>query len=353
MTQQTRRRRRPALIAAAALAALAAATAIDVRAETTLRITLQLPITSPLGQNLVAFKQRVEAASEGDLRVEIYPSAQLFTDKEVPAAVASGQIEMGVSSLARFAGTIPAVDIFYVPFLLDSEPLVRAATAPGSPVRGPIDDAIIAKGARPLWWQPYGLSVILLKGPEPARRPEDIKGLKIRTFGKALEAFINALGGAATNISGSRQYLAYERGTVDGGMTGLLTVKERKLYQVLHSVSLTNHSDIEFVVLINERLWQRLSDRERAILTDAARAVEVDLRDRFPALEAEALEEALANGMTVYRPTPDDVRAWRDATAGLRAKYREDAGPLGEKLLDAADALIAKVGDRAAGADTH
>lgn len=322
--------------AVAALLALAAHPGV---AAETLRITIQLPITTPLAQNLVAFKERVEAASGGEIQVEIYPSAQLFTDREVPTAVASGQIEMGVSSLGRFAGSIPAVDIFNVPFLFNTPELVRAATAPGSPVRAPLDAAMAAKGARPLWWQPYGMSIIMLRSPEPARLPQDIAGRKMRTFGKALEAFVNALGGAATNVSASRQFLAYERGTVDGGMTGLLTVRDRKLYQVLGSLTLTNHSAIEFVVLINERLWQRLSDGDREILTTAARAVEQELRDAFPAEEAEALEIAAANGMTVHRLSEDEVAAWRLATAPLREAYLAEAGEFGAELLAAAATL--------------
>ena len=123
-------------------------------AATKIRITMQLPITSPLSQNLVSFKEKVEAESNGDLLVEIYPAAQLFTDKEVPTAVASGQIEMGSASLVRFAGTIPAVDIFSVPFLFNSLELVGAATDPDSKIRQLIDQAMAEKGARPLWWQP-------------------------------------------------------------------------------------------------------------------------------------------------------------------------------------------------------
>ena len=46
---------------------------------------------------------------------------QLYKDKEVPAAVGSGSIEAGVASLTRYVGDIPAVDIFYQPFLLNSE----------------------------------------------------------------------------------------------------------------------------------------------------------------------------------------------------------------------------------------
>lgn len=325
-------------IAAIAVLCAGAFTPIAAHAETTLRITLQLPITSPLGENLVAFKERVEAASGGSIQIEIYPGAQLFTDKEVPTAVSTGQIEMGVSSLARFAGTIPAVDIFNVPFLFPDWDAVRAATAPGSAVRAPLDEAMASKGARPLWWQPYGLTLIML-GEGVARRPVDLGGLKIRTFGKAHEAFINTLGGAATNISGSRQFLAYERGTVDGGMTGPLTIKDRKLYQVLESASLTNHAAIEFVVLINERLWQGLSEDERAILSAAAVAVETNLRDRFPVLASEALEDAMANGMTIYRPDDADLTAWREATEPLNDVYRDAAGALGDQLIEAAQTL--------------
>ena len=331
-------------VLAGALVALTWAAPGAEAAPRVLRATIQLPLTSPLGANLVAFKDRVEAASAGAIKVELYPSAQLFTDREVPAAVASGQIEMGVASLARFAGTIPAVDIFNVPFLLNTEALVRAATEPGSPVRDPLDQAMTAIGARPLWWQPYGLSVMMLRGTEPPRLPADLKGLKIRTYGKALEGFVNALGAAATNVSGERQYLAYERGMVDGGMTGLFSVKERKIYQVLHSLTFTNHSDIEFVVVINERLWQQLDDGERELLSQAARAVEVELRDDFAALEAEALEEAIAGGMAVHRLSEDELAAWRRATAPLEQAYLDEAGPLGVELVAAARQLRAELG---------
>ena len=325
---------------AAAAVLFAVFAAVEPGAARTLRVTLQLPLTSPLGRNLLAFEERVEAESGGAIDVEIYPGAQLYTDREVPAAVASGQIEMGVSSLMRFAGAVPAVDIFTVPFLFDTEARVRAATAPGSPVRAPLDEAMAAKGARPLWWQPYGFSLIMLRDGV-ARRPEDLAGRKIRTFGKALEAFVDVLGGGAVNISGSRQFLAYERGAVDGGMTGPLTVKDRKLWQVLDSATLTDHSAVEFVVLINESLWQGLDAGERALLTGAARAAEARLRDAFPALAAAALAEAEANGMTVHRPNADEKAAWRRAAEPLRPLYLERAGALGAELLAAAEALAA------------
>ena len=120
-------------------------------AETKMRITLQLPLKAHLGQNLLVFKKELEARS--DIKVEIYDSAQLYKDKEVPQAVGSGAIEAGVASITRFAGTNPEVDIFYLPFLFDSEDKIRKATSAGSEIRTILDPAIANTGAVPLYYQ--------------------------------------------------------------------------------------------------------------------------------------------------------------------------------------------------------
>jgi len=311
----------------------------SVQAETVLRITLQLPIKSSLGQNLVAFKKEVETASKGDIKIEIYPSAQLYKDKAVPQAVSSGAIEMGTASITRFAGTIPAVDIFYVPFMFNDWDAVAKATAPGGPVRGPIDEAILETGARPLWWQAFGFAIMLSKD-KPLRRPEDIKGLKVRVFGKTLGEFIKAVGAVPTLMSGSEQFLAYQRGTVDAGMTAINAVKSRKLYEVMDYLTVTNHADVEFVVLINEKTWQGLSQGQRDILTAAARKVETALRAQYAKIDADALD-FIANKtkMKVVRISDADRAAWRAATRSVVDTYIEKAGPLGKKLVAAARAL--------------
>ena len=120
------------LAAAAAVSGMTALAPTMAHAEKVLRVTLQLPLKHHLGQNMVDFKNEVEKESKGALKIEIYPSAQLYKDKEVPQAVSSGAVEMGIASLTRFAGTVPAVDLFYVPFMFESPDKVVAATAPGS-----------------------------------------------------------------------------------------------------------------------------------------------------------------------------------------------------------------------------
>ena len=306
--------------------------------KTTLRVTLQLPLKSHLGQNLLLFKEEVERNSD-DIAVEIYDSAQLYKDKEVPQAVGSGAIEMGVASLTRFVGDVPAVDVFYQPFLFNSEALIRKATAKGSPVRGPLDDAILEKtGARVLWWQAYGAAVMLSSGGG-IESPEKIRGKKVRVFGKTLGEFVKSCGGAPTLISGSEQYLAYQRGTVDVGMTGVSGVKSRKLWEVTDTITKTLHGDIEFVVVVNEDFWRSLPDSRRAVVTAAAEKADLAVRNRMSEIEEQAYAEAAANGMKIVSPSAADVSAWKECSKPVYEQFARDAGALGDQVMRAARAL--------------
>ena len=307
-------------------------------AETTLRITLQLPMKSHLGQNLQLFKSKVEEVSGGEIAVEIYDSAQLYKDKDVPQAVGSGAIEMGVASLTRYVGDVPAVDLLYMPFLLNTEELVRKAVAPGSPVRQPLDDAILETGSRVLWWQAYG-GVVLLSKDEPIKTPADLTGKKVRVFGKTLGEWIKAADGAPTLISGSEQYIAYQRGTVDVGMTGVSGVKSRRLWEVMDTITVTNNANIEFIVVVNEDFWQGLPEQHRTWIMESARHAEDDVRDRMAAIEAEAYETAAENGMTIHQLGAGDVEAWKAAAQPVYDQFLNDSGALGEQVLGAARAL--------------
>lgn len=299
-----------------------------------MRISLQLPLKSHLGQNLQLFEKEVEARTNGAIDVEIYDSATLYKDKEVPAAVGSGAIEAGVASLTRYVGDAPVVDVFYMPFLLNSEDKVRAAVAEGSPVRTTIETEVAKTGGQILYWQAYGGAIMLSNGG-PIKTPADMQGKKVRVFGKTLGDFVTAAGGAPTLISGSEQYLAYQRGTVDVGMTGVSGVKSRKLWEVMDTITVTNHADIEFVVVVNSDWWNGLSEEIRGQITEAAVVAQADVRDRVSQIEADAYAAAKDNGMTVVELSDDDLAAWKAVAQPVYDSYLAAAGDAGKAVLDA------------------
>jgi C4-dicarboxylate-binding protein DctP len=303
--------------------------------QTTLRVTLQLPISNHLGQNLVQFKKDVEARANGAIAVEIFDNSRLYRDDEAVDAVASGAIEMATVTYQQFTRKVPAIGIFEQPFLFNFDALVRAAVAPESEMRQLLDGAVLeATGVRVLWWQSYGSSVLFSKARD-ARQPQDIRERKVRVFGDNMMSFTKYCGGAPLLISASKQNQALKDGTVDFVMTGITGVDGRELWKVSDTITRTEHAALEFIVIINEKVWRSLGPQGQAVIMKAARRAEHDLREQMTDIEAKAYDFARSKSMRIYELTPNEVYQWRACSARLLDDFMTDAGELGSRLMAA------------------
>jgi C4-dicarboxylate-binding protein DctP len=303
--------------------------------QTKLRVTLQLPITNHLGVNLVQFKEEVEKRTNKSIAVEIFDNSRLYKDNEVLEAVSSGAIEMATLTYQQFHKHVPAIDIFEQPFLMNFDALVRAATSPDGEFRKLLDKAILdATGVRVLWWQSYGNSVFFSKGRD-TKHPTGISGQKIRVFGDNMATFTKYCGGVPMVISASKQNQAVKDGTVDMAMTGITGVDSRELWKVTDTITRTEHAALEFIVIINEKVWQSLSDAHKTIIGETSRMVEKDLRDKMAAIEDKAYAFAREKGMRVHELSPDEVAEWRVCSARLIEDYMASGGELASRLMGA------------------
>ena len=313
-------------------------TAVAAQAQTVIKVTLQLPESHSLGQNWLAFKSIIEKESGGDLQLQLFPSAQLYKDKQVPEAVGSGAVEAGSAFLGGFAGSVPAVEIVNLPFFFRDEAHLRAAAANGSAMRNILDAAVVKEtGAKVLWWQAFGRNVYLNKGA-PIRTPADLKGKKVRTYGKVLGWTVEALGGAPTLMSGSKQFLAYQQGAVDVGMTGASAVKSRKLYEVMENMTLSYDSAIEFVAVMNKDFFNSLSQKNQDIITKAAAIVEKQLRDEVYGGEAAVVKE-VADKINVVELSGAERAQWVEATKSVIDKFAAERGEVAVQAIAAAKGL--------------
>lgn len=315
------------------------ATATHASAERTMRMTVQVGATHPVGANAHFFAEELKRISGGEMIVEVYDSAQLFKGQEVPQAISSGAIDIGIVLADEYAGSIPAAGIFSVAFLFpDYETLAKAADRDGE-FRKLFDEMILSAGSKVLWWQDYGPVQMLSKGA-PVAAPADMQGKMVRAMGKPTGDLIEAVGGSAVVVGGSEQFVAYQRGVVDIGMSGTTAIKSRALYEVMDHVTMTNHGLAEFLAVINPQLWDSLSEQEQAWVSEASINAERQLRE---ATEVENVEAAkwLADGghATVVELSPEQVAAWQEATKPAVEQFRKEAGEQGEKLLKALDAL--------------
>ncbi len=301
-----------------------------------LRVTLQVAASEPyIGVPLVRFKEEVERRSGNAISIEIFDKGQLYIDTEVVDAVSSGAIEMGAAGTYQFSKVIPDISLIEQPFMFNFDALLRAAVEPDSEIRRLIDETILAAtSVRVLWWQAAGTSIIFSTGANLAD-PATIKRKRVRVFSTVTAIVAEDCGGTPTVISTSKMHEAMRDGKVDVAMGSIVSLEPRELWKVSDTITLTNHVPIEFLLLVNERVWQSLSPSHRAIIAEAARDVERQARDRVSALEAAAFALARQKGMRIYSLTPDQVAEWRACSADVVFEFASHSGDLGRKLLAA------------------
>jgi C4-dicarboxylate-binding protein DctP len=298
-----------------------------------LRVALHLPRESHLYENLDLFKRAVEKGTNGALEIVIAHSGQLIKEQDAPEAVATGVVEMASVQVNHYGGVIPAADLFVEPFMFVYPPVLTAATRPGSPVRAPIDQAILERtGARVLWWQSNGAAVMVSKDA-PLTTPAAIASKAVRVSTASEGEFIRACGGIPRVISGAAYYEAYQTGQVIAGSSSIAAVAARELWKVTNFVTFSRHRTSEFVVTINERLWQSLPAEHRRAIEAAAKNAEAAVSEQILTIEREALALAEKNGMTLVEMTTADWNQWKYCAAPMLDAYLDRSGPLGAQVL--------------------
>jgi C4-dicarboxylate-binding protein DctP len=299
-----------------------------------LKANLQAAISNPFyGWSLARLREEVGRQSKGTLAVEI--AEKLFRDEQVIGAVTTGAVEIGFTSSTLFADRVPAVGIIGQPFLFNFPALVRAATSPGSEIRKLIDDRILDHmGLRVLWWQSLSVNVFFSKGWDVTDAGQ-LKGKRVAVPSKTAGGLIAQCGGTPVALSVEGHEGGIRDGTIDVAMLALPGLQSQGLWKATDNITYTAHAPVEMLLVINDKAWQSLSSGHQAILSEAARLVERQSRDRLAEIETTIYAFAASKGMSIKTLTPDQVAEWRACSADMLAVYMERNGELARKLMDA------------------
>ena len=124
-----------------------------------------------------------------------------------------------------------------------------------------------------LFWVDYGY-IQFFNNKRPLTRPDDFKGVKMRTFSKGDADTLKALGAAPTVMSSSEMYMALQRGTVDGATTGMPAAVSRKVHEVQKHMTEANYTTAQFIVQANLKWWEKLPQDQRDAILKAGKDAE-------------------------------------------------------------------------------
>lgn len=286
------------LFKVAALASALAFSSISM-AQTTLKLAHAAP-ESDLQQDMsLFFKKEVEARTNGNIKVNIYPQGQLGSDKQMIDGSRSGIIDFTMVGLNNYSGLMPESAAFTLPFMFPDRATAYKVLdgAPGKEVLKNMEKF----GLKGLGYPENGYRN-MTNSKHPIRVPADVKGLQMRVNNsKALNDMFNELGANPQQLPVAELYTALETGVVDSQDHPIGVTLSFKFYEVQKYLSLTQHAYSPLVFTMNLKKFDKLSASEQAIISEVAAEAVAMQRELSIAKEDKMIEELQAGGMEVNR----------------------------------------------------
>ena len=240
----------------------------DLGDPVTLTVTLTAVSTDTHAQAMQKFKEAVEEKSGGNITVEVYTDAQLFSQEEEVAAVVMGDADMTLTSASWLTTGSPWVSMFTAGYLFNSYDHMT------STLNGEVGQEVFRKiseeqGLFPLGAWYLGSREISLSQDKAISTPADLNGVNLRMPNTEAWLFLGeALGANPTPMSFSELYLALQTGSVDGQDNPLGSVESAKFYEVQSSITLTHHLVDSVWPAINNAKWESLSEGQKKIVLE-------------------------------------------------------------------------------------
>jgi C4-dicarboxylate-binding protein DctP len=305
-------------------------------AKTEFRLSNQLPPSHHISKGLVLFAAKVKDYSKGAVEVKIFDSAQLFKDTEIVEGLQEGLVESGLVPVNKWSGMIPAADVFEMPFIFTDLTSIKKFIDAGA---GDLLDKEFQKRAvKTLFWVDYGY-IQFFNNKRPLTKPDDFKGLTMRSFSSGDADTLKALGAAPTVMSSSEMYMALQRGTVDGATTGMPAAVSRKIHEVQKFMTEANYTTAQFVVQANLKWWEKLPPDQRDAVLKAGKDAEEWIRGAIAQSEKEAESVIRKAGVQIHALTPEARPLFVKATEPVRQAFATKSGDLAKKLIDMALSL--------------
>ena len=283
----------------------------------------------PVHQVMEEFKNNIETASGGRIKVVIHPSGALGGAREVSEGVHAGTIEMGALGCEDFEYYAPEYSILEAPYLFrDVDHFKNFLNTHGDQLfsevqekSGIITSAWFYRGAR------------MMTSNKKITTPDDLKGLKFRLPSIPVRVSVfEAFGASPTIVDFAELYMALKTGTVDAQENPPETIYSYKYYEAQKYLILSSHIFTLARYITSEEWFNTLTVEDQQLINTAWKDAAAKVAEEYPDPDATYIEKCQEEGMEVVTP---DNQAFMELAAPVVEKYNQDNWKPG--LLDLID----------------
>jgi len=286
----------------------------------------QTPFDVPSAAMAAAFKSAVEANSNGQILVEIYPNGVLGKERETMLQVKSGIVQSFISSTGGLSTFYPLIDVTNLPFAFSSYN-VGYEVYDGAFGQDRAADIERKAGFKVLGFGESGGFFAITNSKRVIRTPADMKGLKLRVMAVPLhQEVVKSLGASPTVVAWAEVYTSLQTGVVDGQMNPVSIITMAKFYEVQKYITLTNHLYAPYVWVMNPRFYSSLTRDQKMIIDDASRTAILAGRGVSRVIDSSDKGlPVLLEKMNVYVPTSAELKQFRDLSIPAARDFLEKA----------------------------
>jgi TRAP-type transport system periplasmic protein len=275
------------------------------------------------------FARRANERLGDDYKVVVYGSSQLGGDMPMLQKVKLGQQTFSLPSTVM-SSVVDQFGVFEMPYLVrDRDHMRRIAEEVVKPHLYPLAEE---EGYKIIGIWENGFRNIT-NNKRPINRPEDLKGIKLRTpKGKWRVRMFEEYGANPTPMALSEVFVALQTGTMDGQENPLVQISSQKFQEVQDYLSLTGHVYTPAYVVVSERHWEELPAETRQVLEETAEEIQEYTYEIAAELDSRLLDEM--SGQVEINEA--NKQAFVDASRpiyDLFAEEVEGGGELIEKTL--------------------
>lgn len=327
-----------AVLAIAAASAFGAS-GLAAAAPVTLRLSSVAPLKTVWVDQAERFAANVAEASKGDVKIEVFPNAQLGNEQDVLQQVIRGRVDMLLVSTAGLASQEAAAFVPNMYFFLDEN---ERDCVLDEHLLKPMQDVLAAKNLHMIGWYEVGSSGFAAK--RKISSPSDLKNLKIayspNTFATA---FWKHFGAVPVATPAPEWASSLGAGLTDGAASPPVYYVAAGIGKVAPVWTVNVPSVFApAMLIINKGVWDKLSAEQRAAITSAnAKVPARQIRQEVKAFEQVMVKKHQEAGGQVVHPTPEELAEWKKPMDAMYDAVAKDMGPSAVGLLAKARAAKA------------
>ena len=277
-----------------------------------------------------------EAKAAGvDLEVQVYPGASLFKATEQWNALVNGQLDISSFPLDYASGKVRAFSATLMPGLVRSHD--RARRLNDSPFMKTIRAKVEEAGVIVLADAWLAGAVASKKGC--IRKPDDMKGLKIRSAGPTFAAMWQEAGASIVSIPSNEVYNALQTGVADATDTSSGSFVSFRIYEQVKCLTAPGDNALWFMyepVLMSKKSFDRLTKPQQEALLAAGRKSQAYFEKEAKGLDEQMVKVFKQHNVEVVTLTPAEFDEWiQIAQKSSYAQFAKEV-PDGRSLIDAA-----------------